>query len=119
MSDKEYDVKDLSLAEQGRNRIEWAEKEMPVLRAIRERFEKEKPLQGVRMSGCLHITTETANLARTLVAGGADLVLCASNPLSTQDDVSAALVSFFERDLLRTHPGRLGSPAQHDNGRRR
>jgi adenosylhomocysteinase len=96
MSDKEYDVKDLSLAEQGRNRIEWAEKEMPVLRAIRERFEKEKPLQGVRMSGCLHITTETANLARTLVAGGADLVLCASNPLSTQDDVSAALVSFFE-----------------------
>ncbi|UCC87934.1 MAG: adenosylhomocysteinase, partial [Anaerolineales bacterium] len=96
MSHKEYDVKDLSLAEQGRNRIEWAEKEMPVLRAIRESFEKEKPLKGIRMSGCLHITTETANLARTLVAGGADLVLCASNPLSTQDDVAAALVSFFE-----------------------
>jgi adenosylhomocysteinase len=96
MSSKEYDVKDMSLAEQGRNRIEWAEKEMSVLRAIRERFEKEKPLKNIRMSGCLHITTETANLARTLVAGGADLVLCASNPLSTQDDVAAALVSFFE-----------------------
>jgi adenosylhomocysteinase len=96
MSDKEYDVKDLALAEQGRNRIEWAEREMPVLRAIRERFEREKPLQGMRMSGCLHITTETANLARTLVAGGADLVLCASNPLSTQDDAAAALVNYFE-----------------------
>ncbi len=96
MSRKEYDVKDLSLAEQGRNRIEWAAQEMPVLRAIAERFEKEKPLEGIRMSGCLHITTETANLARALVAGGADLVLCASNPLSTQDDVAAALVSFFE-----------------------
>ena len=96
MTQKEYDVKDLSLAEQGRNRIEWADKEMPVLRAIRENFEKEKPLKGIRMSGCLHITTETANLARTLVAGGADLVLCASNPLSTQDDAAAALVQFFE-----------------------
>lgn len=96
MSQKDYDVKDLSLAEQGRNRIEWAAREMPVLRAIRERFEKEKPLQGIRMSGCLHITTETANLAHTLATGGADLVLCASNPLSTQDDVAAALVSFFE-----------------------
>ncbi len=96
MSNREYDVKDLSLAEQGRNRIKWAEQEMPVLSAIRQRFEKERPLSGIRMSGCLHITTETANLARTLVAGGADLVLCASNPLSTQDDVAAALVSFFE-----------------------
>lgn len=96
MSHKEYDVKDMSLAEQGRNRIEWAEREMPVLRTIRERFEKEKPLKGIRMSGCLHITTETANLARTLVSGGADLVLCASNPLSTQDDAAAALVGFFE-----------------------
>jgi adenosylhomocysteinase len=96
MTQKEYDVKDLALAEQGRNRIEWADKEMPVLRAIRENFEKEKPLKGIRMSGCLHITTETANLARTLVAGGADLVLCASNPLSTQDDAAAALVQFFE-----------------------
>jgi adenosylhomocysteinase len=96
MSHKDYDVKDMSLAEQGCNRIEWAAKEMPVLRSIAERFEKDKPLKGVRMSGCLHITTETANLAHTLVAGGADLVLCASNPLSTQDDVAAALVSFYE-----------------------
>src|SRR5512136_309863 len=96
MSHKDYDVKDMSLAEQGRNRIEWAAKEMPVLRSIAEQFEKDKPLKGVRMSRCLHITTETANRARTLVAGGADLVLCASNPLSTQDDVAAALVSFYE-----------------------
>src|SRR5512139_2413965 len=96
MSHKDYDVKDMSLAEQGRNRIEWAAKEMPVLRSIAEQFEKDKPLKGVRMSGCLHITTETANLAHTLVAGGADLMLCASNPLSTQDDVAAALVSFYE-----------------------
>ena len=93
---KGYDVKDLSLAQQGLNRIEWAAQEMPVLRSIRERFEKSKPLQGIRMSGCLHITTETANLARTLVAGRADLVLCASNPLSTQDDVAAALVQYLE-----------------------
>jgi adenosylhomocysteinase len=96
MSHKDYDVKDMSLAERGRNRIEWAAKEMPVLRSIAEQFAKDKPLKGVRMSGCLHITTETANLAHTLVAGGADLVLCASNPLSTQDDVAAALVSFYE-----------------------
>jgi adenosylhomocysteinase len=96
MSNKEYDVKDLSLAEQGRNRIEWAAQEMPVLQSITEKFEKSKPLAGIRMSGCLHITTETANLARTLVAGGADLVLTASNPLSTQDDVAAALVQHFE-----------------------
>jgi adenosylhomocysteinase len=89
------DVKDISLAERGKGRIEWAAKDMPVLRLIRERFEKEQPLKGVRMSGCLHITTETANLAITLKAGGADLVLCASNPLSTQDDVAAALVSEY------------------------
>jgi adenosylhomocysteinase len=87
-----HDVKDLSLAPQGKLRIEWAEQDMPVLRQIRERFEREKPLQGVRISACLHITTETANLGRTLIAGGADLVLCASNPLSTQDDVAASLV---------------------------
>jgi adenosylhomocysteinase len=87
------DVKDISLAPRGKDRIEWAAKEMPVLRLIRERFAKEKPLKGVRMSGCLHITTETANLAITLQAGGADLVLCASNPLSTQDGVAAAWVS--------------------------
>jgi adenosylhomocysteinase len=88
-------VKDLSLAEAGRKRVEWAERDMPVLRAIRERFAKEKPLAGMRMSACLHITAETANLARTLMAGGADLVLCASNPLSTQDDVAAALVKEY------------------------
>jgi adenosylhomocysteinase len=87
-----HDVKDTSLATGGRYRIEWAEQEMPVLRAIRERFEREKPLKGVRISACLHVTTETANLMRTLQAGGADVVLCASNPLSTQDDVAASLV---------------------------
>ena len=91
-----FDIKDKSLAEGGRRRIEWAEREMPVLRSILKRFQKEKPLEGVRLSACLHVTTETANLARTLVAGGADLVLTASNPLSTQDDVAAALVNIYE-----------------------
>jgi len=91
-----FDIKDINLAEGGRRRIEWAEREMPVLRMIRERFKKEKPLKGVRLSACLHVTTETANLARTLHEGGADLVLTASNPLSTQDDVAAALVNQFE-----------------------
>src|SRR5881275_654097 len=89
------DVKDISLAARGKDHIEWAAKDMPVLRLIRERFAKGTPLKGIRMSGCLHITTETANLAITLKAGGADLVLCASNPLSTQDDVAAALVSEY------------------------
>jgi adenosylhomocysteinase len=89
------DVKDLSLAEAGRKRIEWAERDMPVLRAIRLRFEKEKPLAGMRMSACLHVTAETANLAKTLKAGGADLLLCASNPLSTQDDVAASMVKDY------------------------
>src|SRR2546421_5688834 len=89
------DVKDISLAPRGKGRIEWAAKEMPVLRLIRERFTQDQPLKGVRMSGCLHITTETANLAITLKAGGADLNLCASNPLSTQDDVAAALISEY------------------------
>jgi adenosylhomocysteinase len=89
---KDFDVKDLSLADQGRLRVRWAAQEMPVLRLIRERFEQEKPLEGMKLSGCLHITTETANLAQTLAAGGADLALCASNPLSTQDDVAASLV---------------------------
>jgi adenosylhomocysteinase len=91
-----YDIKDLNLAEGGRRRIEWAEREMPVLRQIRERFLKEKPLKGMRVSACLHVTTETANLMRTLQDGGADVVLTASNPLSTQDDVAAALVNQFE-----------------------
>src|SRR5438045_5060938 len=89
----EYDVKDLGLASNGKQRIEWAEREMPVLRLIRERFEKEKPLAGVKLVACAHITTETANLARTLQAGGAESLLIASNPLSTQDDVAASLVA--------------------------
>jgi adenosylhomocysteinase len=88
----EHDVKDANQATGGRYRIEWAERDMPVLRAIRERFEREKPLKGIRVSACLHVTTETANLMRTLQAGGADVVLVASNPLSTQDDVAASLV---------------------------
>ncbi len=91
-----YDIKDLSLADQGLERIDWAFAEMPVLRALHAQFTQEKPLAGARISGCLHITTETANLARTLRAGGADLALCASNPLSTQDDVAAALVKHFQ-----------------------
>jgi adenosylhomocysteinase len=92
----EYHVKDLDLAQGGRHRIEWAEQEMPVLRSIREQFAKERPLAGTRVSACLHVTTETANLAHTLQLGGADVVLCASNPLSTQDDVAASLVSHYE-----------------------
>ena len=87
-----YDVKDMALAPEGKLRIEWASLNMPVLKLIQARFAKEKPFKGIRIAGCLHITTETANLALTLKAGGADLVLCASNPLSTQDDVAAALV---------------------------
>ena len=95
MAQVAHDVKDFGLTEGGRKRIEWADNNMPVLASIRERFEKEKPLDGLRMSACLHVTTETANLCRTLKAGGADLVLCASNPLSTQDDVAAALVAEY------------------------
>jgi len=91
---KNYDIKDLSLAEAGRLQIEWAYREMPVAKLIRERFTKEKPLRDVRISACLHITTETANLALTLKEGGADIILCASNPLSTQDDAAAALVEY-------------------------
>ena len=91
----DHDIKDISLAKAGRARIEWADKDMPVLAQIRERFEAEKPLAGLRVSACLHVTTETANLMRTLKAGGADIVLCASNPLSTQDDVAAALVQHY------------------------
>lgn len=91
----DYDIKDLELADRGQERIEWALSEMPVLRATHDRFAEQRPLAGVRISACLHITTETANLARTLKAGGAELVLCASNPLSTQDDVAAALVQHY------------------------
>jgi adenosylhomocysteinase len=90
-----HDVKDLGLASAGVTRIEWADRQMPVLEAIRERFERERPLDGVPIAACLHVTSETANLARTLKAGGADVVLCASNPLSTQDDVAAALVEEY------------------------
>jgi adenosylhomocysteinase len=88
----DHDIRDIQLADQGRLRVEWAERSMPVLRLIRERFEDEKPLEGQRLSACLHVTTETANLAIALQAGGADVALCASNPLSTQDDVAAHLV---------------------------
>jgi len=87
-----YHVKKIALASEGKRRMEWADREMPVLRAIRNRFSKERPLKGLRISACLHVTTETANLMITLKAGGANVVLCASNPLSTQDDVAAALV---------------------------
>ncbi len=92
----EFDVKDLGLAEKGKLRIEWAAQSMPVLKSIEERFAVEKPLSGVRLAGCLHITTETAALAKTLKAGGAQVRLCASNPLSTQDDVAASLVAHDE-----------------------
>ena len=94
---EKYDVKDIKLAEGGRLKIEWAELEMPVLRTIQKRFAKERPLEGIRVSACLHVTTETANLMRAIQSGGADVVLTASNPLSTQDDVAAAL-GFAVRD---------------------
>src|ERR1051325_9649386 len=92
MARKSHDVKDLGLAAQGRKRIDWADQFMPVLRKVRERFAAEQPLRGITMAACLHVTTETANLVRTLKAGGARVFLCASNPLSTQDDTAAALV---------------------------
>jgi adenosylhomocysteinase len=93
---RRHDVKDLALAEEGLRRIEWADRQMPVLAAIRDRFEREQPLAGYRVSACLHVTSETANLMRALKSGGADVVLCASNPLSTQDDVAAALVEHYD-----------------------
>ncbi len=92
----DYDIKDINLREKGKNRMGWAEQEMPVLRAIKKRFKKEKPLSGIRISACLHVTSETANLMDTLKAGGAELVLCASNPLSTQDDIAATLVADYQ-----------------------
>jgi len=91
-----YNVRDLNLAEGGRRRMDWAQREMPVLTMLQERYRKERPFEGVRMSCCMHVTTETANLMRTMQAGGADIVLTASNPLSTQDDVAAALVAQYE-----------------------
>src|SRR5712664_204266 len=93
---RRYDVKDLALATEGVRRIAWADRHMPVLAAIRDRFDAEQPLAGYRIAACLHVTSETANLMRTLKAGGADIVLCASNPLSTQDDVAAALVEEYD-----------------------
>jgi len=93
---RRHDVKDLALAEEGLRRIEWADRQMPVLAAIRDRFEREQPLAGYRVAACLHVTSETANLMRALKSGGADVVLCASNPLSTQDDVAAALVEHYD-----------------------
>ena len=94
-TERSYDIADLSLADAGQRRIEWAERRMPVLRQIREQFERERPLDGITMACCLHVTTETANLVRALLAGGADVALCASNPLSTQDDAAAALVDRY------------------------
>src|SRR5438552_5458211 len=97
------DVKDPKLAPKGKKRLLWADRDMPVLARIRERFAKEKPLAGIKLSACLHVTAETANLARTLQAGGADLVLIASNPLSTQDDVAASLVHDFGITVYAIH----------------
>ena len=90
-----YDIKDIDLADAGLARIEWAARDMPVLASIRERFAKERPLEGVRIGACMHVTTETANLMRALAASGAEVALCASNPLSTQDDTAASLVRDF------------------------
>jgi adenosylhomocysteinase len=91
-----YNILDIGLAEGGRRRMDWAEREMPVLTSLAKRFKNEKPFEGIRMSCCMHVTTETANLLRVLQVGGADVVITASNPLSTQDDVAAALVSQYE-----------------------
>lgn len=110
-----YDIRDPALAGQGERRIEWALQEMPVLRELAARFSKERPLQGIRMSGCLHITTETANLALTLKEAGADLVLCASNPLSTQDDVAAALVVRHEIPVYAIHGESTSDYYRHIN----
>jgi len=120
ITSRNYDIKDPSLAPAGRRRIEWAAREMPVLQLIRERFEAERPLDGVRMVVCAHITTETANLALTLKAGGADSVLCASNPLSTQDDVAAALVDdgisvyAIKGEDSKTYHGHISSALDHN-----
>ncbi len=111
----ECDIKDQGLAEEGKLRIEWAEREMPVLRLIRERFEKEKPLAGVTIGACLHVTTETANLMRTLKAGGANAALCASNPLSTQDDVAASLVKDYGIPVFAINAENSETYYQHIN----
>ena len=128
---KNHDVADLSLADKGQARIEWADRHMPVLASIRERFAREKPLDGIQLGLCLHVTTETANLVRTLIAGGADVALCASNPLSTQDDVAAALVDRYgaevyaingeDNDSYYSHINAVCDkhPVDHDGRRRR
>ena len=124
------DVRDLALAPDGVRRIEWADRQMPVLALIRERFAAERPLEGIRVAACLHVTTETANLMRTLKAGGADVVLCASNPLSTQDDVAAALVAEYGISVFAingedndTYYSHIDAAVDHqpadDHGRRR
>ena len=126
-----YDIKDIDLADAGLARIEWAARDMPVLASIRERFAKERPLEGVRIGACMHVTTETANLMRALAASGAEVALCASNPLSTQDDTAASLVRDFgikvfavtgeDMDTYRP-PHRRGhrhEPADHHGRRRR
>ena len=99
----DYDIKDINLAKKGRLRIEWAAMSMPVLGTIQERFKKERPLEGIRLSACLHVTTETAALLKTLKAGGAEVAVCASNPLSTQDDVAASLVADDEIPRMVGH----------------
>jgi len=116
-----HHIKDINLANQGKKRIQWADNDMPVLKAVRERFEKEKPLAGKKMSACLHVTAETANLARTLKAGGADLVLVASNPLSTQDDVAASLVRDYDLAVFairgednKTYYDHIRAAIEHD-----
>ena len=96
MTAKNHDIRDISLAERGRFRMDWAAKEMPVLDLIEERFKEEQPFKGIRIAAAMHVTSETANLMRILLAGGAEAALCASNPLSTQDDIAAALVSYYE-----------------------
>ena len=96
VQEKQYDVADMGLAEKGRFRMQWAAKEMPVLDLLEERFRKEQPFKGIRIGAAMHVTSETANLMRILLAGGAEAALCASNPLSTQDDVAAALVAYYE-----------------------
>src|SRR5205085_3957833 len=98
-----HDIVDDTLAARGRARIEWSERSMPVVRQIRERFAKERPFEGIRIAACMHVTTETANLMRALQAGGAELALCASNPLSTQDDTAAALVHEFGISVFAHH----------------
>jgi len=113
MGKKNFDIRDIRLAEQGRKRVLWADQEMPVLRRVRSRFQSEKPLRGLRISACLHVTAETANLVRALKAGGAQVVLCASNPLSTQDDVAAALVKYDKIPVFAVRAEDRGTYYRH------